>query len=163
MSYGFIFQTMFHIVTESFLENFHKCYQRICSKQWLMWIKNSPQPVFKILFGKSLLTIPNAIKTVFQRSIWSLILSDKRNSHQRCSAKGVLRNFAKFTGKYLCQGLFFNKVFNKVKLLGYIHKFSKIRVILPTTFIWHNGSYAYGKTVTKDIAKSLNKDKVLLN
>ena len=24
--------------------------------------------------------------------------------------KGVLRNFAKFTGKHLCQGLFFNKV-----------------------------------------------------
>ena len=24
--------------------------------------------------------------------------------------KGVLRNFAKFTGKDLCQGLFFNKV-----------------------------------------------------
>ena len=24
--------------------------------------------------------------------------------------KGVLRNFAKFTGKYLCQSLFFNKV-----------------------------------------------------
>ena len=24
--------------------------------------------------------------------------------------KGVLKNFAKFTGKYLCQGLFFNKV-----------------------------------------------------
>ena len=29
---------------------------------------------------------------------------------QRCSVrKGVLRNFAKFTGKYLCQSLFFNK------------------------------------------------------
>ena len=27
-----------------------------------------------------------------------------RNSHQRCSVrKGVLRNFAKFTGKHLCQ------------------------------------------------------------
>ena len=40
-------------------------------------------------------------------------------------------------------------------LLGYIciHKFSKIRVILPITFTWHNGSYAYGKTVTKDIEK----------
>ena len=37
--------------------------------------------------------------------------------------------------------------------IGYIHKFSKIRVILPVTSIWHNGSYAYGKTVTKDIAK----------
>ena len=24
--------------------------------------------------------------------------------------KGVLRNFAKFTGKHLCQSLFFNKV-----------------------------------------------------
>ena len=30
---------------------------------------------------------------------------------QRCSCKkGVLRNFAKFTGKQLCQSLFFNKV-----------------------------------------------------
>ena len=34
-----------------------------------------------------------------------------RSSHQRCSViKGVLRNFAKFTGKHLCQGLFFNQV-----------------------------------------------------
>ena len=34
-----------------------------------------------------------------------------RGRHRRCSVKkGVLRNFAKFTGKQLCQGLFFNKV-----------------------------------------------------
>ena len=34
-----------------------------------------------------------------------------RSSHQRCSVrKGVLRNFAKFTGKRLCQSVFFNKV-----------------------------------------------------
>ena len=34
-----------------------------------------------------------------------------RSSHWRCSVrKGVLRDFAKLTGKYLCQGLFFNKV-----------------------------------------------------
>ena len=34
-----------------------------------------------------------------------------RSSHQRCSIKkGVLRNFAKFTGKHLCQSLFFNKI-----------------------------------------------------
>ena len=39
------------------------------------------------------------------------LLSHPRSSHQRCSVKkGVLRNFAKFTGKYLCQCLFFNKV-----------------------------------------------------
>ena len=30
---------------------------------------------------------------------------------QRCFfKKGILRNFAKFTGKHLCQSLFFNKV-----------------------------------------------------
>ena len=34
-----------------------------------------------------------------------------RSSHQRCSVrKGVLRNFANFTRKHFCQGLFFNKV-----------------------------------------------------
>ena len=34
-----------------------------------------------------------------------------RSSHRRCSVKiGVLRNFTKFTGKDLCQSLFFNKV-----------------------------------------------------
>ena len=34
-----------------------------------------------------------------------------RSSHRRCSVrKGVLRNFAKFTVKHLCQSLFFNKV-----------------------------------------------------
>ena len=33
------------------------------------------------------------------------------SSYRRCSArKGVLRNFAKFTGKHLCQSVFFNKV-----------------------------------------------------
>ena len=34
-----------------------------------------------------------------------------RSSHQRCSIKiGVLKNLTKFTGKHLCQSLFFNKV-----------------------------------------------------
>ena len=38
------------------------------------------------------------------------ILNDG-SSYQRCSKKkGVLRNFSKFTGKHLCQSLFFNKV-----------------------------------------------------
>ena len=44
--------------------------------------------------------------------ISSLKLATKnRSSHRRCSVrKGVLRNFALFTGKYQCQRLFFNKV-----------------------------------------------------
>ena len=38
-------------------------------------------------------------------------LKKNRSSHQRCSIKiNVLKNFAKFTGKYLCHSLFFSKV-----------------------------------------------------
>ena len=34
-----------------------------------------------------------------------------RSSHRRCSVrKGILINFVKFTGKHLCQSLFFNKI-----------------------------------------------------
>ena len=43
----------------------------------------------------------------------SLLLSQAhiRSSHRRCSVrKSVLRNFTKFTGKHMCQSLFFNKV-----------------------------------------------------
>ena len=33
-----------------------------------------------------------------------------RSNHHRCSIKkGVLKNFAKFTGEQLCESLFFNK------------------------------------------------------
>ena len=39
------------------------------------------------------------------------VLGITRSTHRRCSLrKGVLRYFAKFTGKHLCQKLFFNKV-----------------------------------------------------
>ena len=43
--------------------------------------------------------------------LFEIKISGYRSSHQRCSMKkGVLRNFTKFTGKHLCQSLFFNKV-----------------------------------------------------
>ena len=39
------------------------------------------------------------------------ILRKYRSSRRRCFVrKGVLRNFAKFTGKHMCQSLFYNKV-----------------------------------------------------
>ena len=38
-------------------------------------------------------------------------LQRNRSSHRSFSErKSILRNFAKFTGKHLCQSLFFNKV-----------------------------------------------------
>ena len=55
-------------------------------------------------YSKSLLTELSAKSTI--RKVF-----DFRSSHQRCSLKkGALRNFTKFTGKHLCQSLFFNKV-----------------------------------------------------
>ena len=47
-----------------------------------------------------------------------------RSSHQKCSVrKGVLRNFAKFAGKRLCQGLFFNKVAGLTKWSNTLKQF----------------------------------------
>ena len=39
--------------------------------------------------------------------VWCLQV---RSSHRKCSMKGVLKNFIKFTGKHLCRSLCFNKV-----------------------------------------------------
>ena len=44
------------------------------------------------------------------RSILELTLATDRSSDQRCSVKSFLTNFAKLTGKHLCQCHFFNKV-----------------------------------------------------
>ena len=41
----------------------------------------------------------------------STMSGNARSSHHRCSVRrSVLRHFSKFTGKLLCQSLFFNKV-----------------------------------------------------
>ena len=57
---------------------------------------------------------------------------DHRSSHQRCFVrKGVLRNFAKFTGRHLCQSFF-------LRLEGL---FSKVAGLRPATLLkkrlWH--------------------------
>ena len=40
----------------------------------------------------------------------NISVKESRSSHQMCSLKAFLKNFAKLTGKYLCQSLFFNEV-----------------------------------------------------
>ena len=58
------------------------------------------EPLNHIISRKSFLTVPAMIK-----------MKEKRNGRSQMFFKiGVLKNFAKFTGKYLCQSLFFNKV-----------------------------------------------------
>ena len=52
-----------------------------------------------------------SLRANFQHCSDTFDHSRSRSSHQRCSIKkSVLKNFTKFTGKHLCQSLFFNKV-----------------------------------------------------
>ena len=61
-----------------------------------------------------------------------------RSSHRRCSVReGVLRNFAKFPGKYLCQSLFFNKVAGLRKTCEFPVNFAKFS---RTLFLQNYGS-----------------------
>ena len=67
-----------------------------------------------------------------------------RSSHQRCSMKkGVLKNFAKLTGKYLCQSLFFIKVagaacnFIKKEILAQVFSCGFCEISKNTLFTEH--------------------------
>ena len=67
-----------------------------------------------------------------------------RSSHQRCSiTKGVLRNFAKFTEKHLCQSLFLNKVAKKF-LIKFLTKL-KFLIKLPANV--RTRARTYGKSL----------------
>ena len=85
-----------------------------------------------------------------------------RSSHQRCSMKkGVLRNFKKYTGKHLCQGLFFQKVAG-LRLSNFIKKETPVQVfscelckiskyIFFTEHLWMAASICFGKSNSSDI------------
>ena len=65
--------------------------------------------LFQEIFLSLLLSRRNSFEFVFLELL--NIQNSFRSSHRRCSVKkGVLRNFEIFTGKHLCQSLFFNKV-----------------------------------------------------
>ena len=67
---------------------------------------------FSFEFTSRALTWP---LTLGRRITWVYVSHTVRSSHLRCSVKiGVLKNFVRFTGKHLCQNLFFNKVKKKV-------------------------------------------------
>ena len=51
--------------------------------------------------------VKELINICWQRQVYD---SNQKQSPEVFYKKGVLKNFAKFTGKHLCQSLFFNKV-----------------------------------------------------
>ena len=74
-------------------------------------------------------------------SCWNILTTFNKSSHQRCSIrKGVLRNFTKFTGKQLCQSLFFNKVAG----------------LKNTFFTEHRWTTVSGLTKITEIVKNIN-------
>ena len=72
--------------------------------------------IFKDLFKKQKEMLLAIASKLLHQILDKLVDGSTTNSTteavaRRCSVKkGVLRNFAKFTGKHLFQGLFFNKV-----------------------------------------------------
>ena len=83
-----------------------------------------------------------------------LLLSETR--HWRCSVgKGVVRNFTKFTGKHLCQSLYFNKVaglrpeacnFIKIETLAQVFSCEFCEISNNTFFtehVWATASVLY--------------------
>ena len=69
-----------------------------------------------------------------------------RSSHRRCFVKkGVLRNFAKLTGKHLCQSLFLNKV--KKETLAKVFYCEFCEISKNTFSVEHLQTTASGKVV----------------
>ena len=64
------------------------------------------------------------------------VYKNTRSSHQMCSIiKDVLINFAKFTGKHLCQSLFLNKVADLRPMI--CQGFSAIFIITKLQLFYH--------------------------
>ena len=72
---------------------------------------------------------------------YQVIDTSERSSQRRCSVtKGFLRNFANFTGKHLCQSLFFNKIacnFIKKETLAQVFSCECSEISKTTFFIEH--------------------------
>ena len=85
-----------------------------------------------------------------------------RTSHLRCSVrKGVLRNFAKFTGKYLYQSFFFNTIAGFLQLykkeaLGQVFSCEFCEISKNTFFTEHlrttaPGYFFLGLKINRDV------------
>ena len=94
----------------------------------------------------------NFYQDIFQKVSETFRAANIKSSYRRWSVrKGVLRNFAKFTGKHLCQSLFFNKAtfatLLKKKLWhrSFPVKFVKfLRALFYTEHLWATAS-TYGE------------------
>ena len=100
--------TCFILSTWIIRANISSC-NLLVSQFGILWIcfRNCSDNLSYIVVNKKFLCFCQ----LFERFHKSQLISSFRSSHQRCSIrKDVLKNFKKFTGKLLCQSLFYNKV-----------------------------------------------------
>ena len=72
-------------------------------------VLNAPLELLTIFAKSSILDMQ--LRSEYTYGIVNYFCKRFKSSHQRCFVrKGVLRNFAKFTGKHLCQSLFLIKL-----------------------------------------------------
>ena len=91
----------------------------------------------RLLFWPKFASLPVYSALSFYLKLESSLLV--RSSHMRCSArrKNVLRNFAEFTGKLLCQSLFLKKTFIKKQTLAQVFSFEFCEISKSTFFTEH--------------------------
>ena len=98
----------------------------------------------KTQYSLIILSTPNNLSRICP--VWTWASSSFRSSHHKCSVrKGVLRNFAKFTGKQLCQRLSFNKV--KKESLAQVFSCEFYKIFMNTFFTEHLRTTAPWKTI----------------
>ena len=110
-------------------------------KLWLTHIRSAQCPVSIGFLTKGFLTFSRGIKMEHWAKIGLSYLfcctciSQSRSSQPEAFCKkGVLRNFAKFIGKHLCQSLFFNKVAGLRRTPVNFAKF--LRIPFSTEHLW---------------------------
>ena len=90
---------------ECFLRNRDKKRKQSYKKSFFKWNFHNDRPT---------LVSESAMGKVLSRQMFLIIAGN--SCPKKVCKKGVPRNFAKFTGKHLCQSLFFHNVF-KVKMI----------------------------------------------
>ena len=79
------------------------------SSQMFDSVLNTPLELLTIFAKSSILDVQ--LRSEYAYGIVNYFCKRLKSSDRRCSGgKGVLRNFAKFTGKHLCQGFFLIKL-----------------------------------------------------
>ena len=93
----------------------------------------------------------------------NISVKESRSSHQMCSLKAFLKNFAKLTGKYLCQSLFFNEVAGlrsatslKKEAVAQVFSCDFCEIFKNTFFTEHLWATASERIPRKNVAANIN-------